>query len=531
MARVWSGDARHVVVQEADHARVPAPRGRPGPPRPHGGYRVTAARSAPTQPGGAVAGVAAGPAREVNGATAVWILIYLGLSLQLLQVGIIPLLPQIGRATHSTPADVSWLVTGSLLSGAIFLAVLTRLADLVGKRTVVLLALALVLLGSLIGCFATTLPLLVVARVLMGAVLPMLALPEAIASDTMAPRRAQFTIGAIHAGTGAGISAGLLLGALAATGHASWRVFFIVGAVASAIGIAAVVAGIRDSAERATGRLDVVGALLLAAGLVGVLLAVTEGPTWGWGSGRVLASGLAGLALLGVWWLHQRAARNPLISLRHLLRPAIRLPYAITFLAAIGIYSALSAVTRLAQTPAATGAGYGWTPVQAAWYAVPQLLGSVACFFLIRAFVQRGRLAAALTLGVALLVVSFALYGPLAAHAGGTLAALLTDSTGLGITLALTQIIILRSVPRAESGIAVGLSVVLYAVGNSVGSAVTGSLFAADHTAHGVPALSAYQLSFLISGIAAVLALALCVPLARRLRSAAPDGTPAAQPA
>src|SRR3954465_2825916 len=83
--------------------------------------------------------------REVNGRAAVWVLIYLGLSLQLLQVGIIPLLPQIGAATGPEPAPTSWLVTGSLLSGAVFLAVLSRLADLIGKKPVVLIALGLVL--------------------------------------------------------------------------------------------------------------------------------------------------------------------------------------------------------------------------------------------------------------------------------------------------------------------------------------------------------------------------------------------------
>jgi predicted MFS family arabinose efflux permease len=477
------------------------------------------ASSAPVHDSAASSELAPAGAREVNGRTAVGILIYLGLSLQLLQVGIIPLLPQIGRALGTEPATTSWLITGSLLSGAVFLAVLSRLADLIGKKPVVLIALGLVLVGSLIGCVADSFGGLLVARVLMGAVLPMLALPEAIASDTMAPRRAQFTIGAIHTGTGAGIAAGLLLGALAATGHASWRAFFVVGAVASAIGLVAVVVGIRDSAVRAPGGLDVVGAVLLAAGLVGVLLAVTEGPGWGWTSGRVLLSGILGLVLLAVWFVQQRSAAHPLISLRHLVSPAIRLPYAITFLAAIGIYSALSAVTRLAQTPAETGAGYGWTPVQVAWFAVPQLLGSIAGLVIIRTLVHRNRHVAALAVGAGLLVVSFCIYGPFVAHAGFTLVALLIDSAGLATVLAVTQIIILRSVPAAESGIAVGLSVVLYAIGNSVGSAIAASFFAANTVGPTpIPALSAYQLSFLVSGLAALVALGLCLPLARRLR-------------
>ena len=469
--------------------------------------------------GSTPAAAAPSAVREVNGGRAVAILIYLGLSLQLLQVGIIPLLVAIGKDVHQTPATTSWLVTAPLLSGAVFLAVLSRLADLIGKKPVVLLALALVLIGSLIGCFASGFGPLLVARVLMGAILPMLALPEAIASDTMAPKRAHVAIGAIHSGTGAGIAAGLLLGALAATGHASWRVYFVVGAVAAAIGLVAVAVGIRDSEVRAPGRLDVVGALLLSVGLVGVLLAVTKGPTWGWSSGRVLLVGIGGLIVLAGWWFQQRSATHPLISLRHLTAPAIRLPYAITFLAAIGIYSALSAVTRLAQTPSATGAGYGWSPAQVAWYAVPQLLGSLIGLVVIRTQVQRNRHIAALSIGVLLLVVSFAVYGPLVGHAGFTLFALLLDATGLAIVLAVTQIVILRSVPAAESGIAVGLSVVLYAVGNSVGSAVAGSLFAAHTTAAGLPALSAYRLTFLVSGLAALVALGLCVPLARRSRA------------
>jgi MFS family permease len=457
--------------------------------------------------------------RPVNGPAAVAILIYLGLSLQLLQVGIIPLLPQIGRAVHTTPATTSWLVAAGLLAGAVFLAVLSRLADLIGKKSVVLLALALVLAGSLIGCFSSSFGGLLLARILMGAVLPMLALPEAIASDTMEPRRAQFTIGAIHTGTGAGIAAGLLLGALAATGHASWRALFVVGVIVSAAGIAAVLAWVRDSPVRAPGRLDVAGALLLAVGLVGVLLAITEGPSWGWLSARVLGAGLGGLVVLAGWLVQQRAATQPLISVRHLLSPAVRLPYAMTFLAAIGIYSALSAVTRLAQTPEATGAGYGWSPVRVAWYALPQLAGSLLAYGLIRALAGRGRHVAALTAGFVLLIVSFAVYGAGVTHASATLTALMIDSTGLAVTLAVTQIVILGAVPAAESGIAVGLSVVLYAVGNSLGTAIAASLFQAYTVGHTtVPSLTAYRLSFLISALAAVLALALCAPLARRHR-------------
>jgi predicted MFS family arabinose efflux permease len=374
-----------------------------------------------------------------------------------------------------------------------------------------------VLAGSLIGCFADGFPALLVARVLMGAVLPMLALPEAIAADTMPRERAQVTIGAIHAGTGLGISGGLLLGALAGAGDASWRVFFVVGAVAAALGIAATLAFVRDAPERAPGRLDVLGAALLAGGLVALLLALTEGGNWGWGSFRVLGLAVLGLALLAAWFFQQRGAEHPLISVRHLLREDVRIPYAMTFLVAFGIYGALSAVTRLAQTPEPLG-GYGFSPLEAAWYALPQGVGSLVGLVLIRRFVPREQHARALAIGAGLIVLSFVGYGLLATHAAGTLPALLLDSAGLATTLAVTQIVVVRTVGPAESGIALGLTIVLYALGNTVGSAVVQTLFSDVTNAAGLPSLAAYRWAFALSGLAALGALALCVPLADRLR-------------
>lgn len=465
-----------------------------------------------------------------RGYAAMAALIYLGFSLQLLQVGIIPLLPLIGKDLHVSPASASWLVTASLLSGAICLAVLTRLADLIGKRAVVIICLVLVLAGSILGWIATSLTMLIVARVLMGAVLPMLALPEAIAADTMPRERAQVTIGAIHAGTGIGIAGGLLLGALAGAGEASWRTFFIVGVVASVIGIVATLATVPESPVRASGKLDVLGATLLSAGLIGLLLAFSEGPTWGWDSLAVLAVGLGGLALLVAWWFSERIVANPLISVQHLVRPDIRIPYAITFFIAFGIYGALTAITRIAQMPTETGFGYGFSTLQVAWYAIPQAVGSVVGLVIIRRMAPRGRRVEALALGAGLVVLSFVVFGVFTRRPGLTMAGLLIDSAGLATTLAVTQIVIVRAVSPVETGIALGLSVVLYAIGNTVGSAVLGVLFKSHAIGHTpLPSLAAFRWGFALSGLAGAVALALCAPLAAQARRRARRAEPAAR--
>ncbi|WP_335972410.1 MULTISPECIES: MFS transporter [Streptomycetaceae] len=451
----------------------------------------------------------------VNGRLAVGTLTYLGFALQLVQVGLIPLLPSIGRSLHASATATSWVLTSGLLSGAIFLAVLSRLADIIGKKTAILIAMALVVVGCTLCTFAENLPLLITGRVLIGAQLPMLALPEAVAGDTLPPARAHTAISAIHVGTGLGISGGLLLGALTGRQENGWHVYFAVGAVAGLIGLVATALTVRDSPLRAAGRLDVPGALLLAVALGAFLLGLSEGPTWGWSSAAVLALLVGGVAVGAVWWRYERSTRTPLIDVGYLTRPAVALPYLMTFLIAVGIYGSLSAVTRLAQTPSATGFGYGWSALAAGWFALPQALGSVAGIVVLRRLRPRGLVLTA-AVGFAAICVGF--LGFAAGHAVPLveLVALGFDAMGLAVTLAATQLLVLRAVAPAESGVALGLSVVMYAVGNSAGSAIAGVLFTSLTTPAGLPALASYLTGFAVCGACALLALLLCVPLARR---------------
>lgn len=454
----------------------------------------------------------------VNGRAAVITLTYLGFALQLVQVGLLPLLPAIGKALHTSTAGTSWILTSGLLSGAVFLAVLTRLADLIGKKPVILLAMGLVLAGCLIDSFATNLPLVLVGRVLIGAQLPMLALPEAIASDTLPQKQAHTAISAIHVGTGLGIAAGLLLGAVVGIHPQNWHLFFVIGAAASLLGLLATTVFVRDSPERARGGLDVPGAVLLTFALVALLLGLSQGPSWGWGSGQVLGLLVGGLALGALWWWRERTARTPLIDVSYLLRPEVALPYAMTFLIAFGIYGSLSAVTRLAQTPLASGFGYGWSSLMAGWFAVPQAVGSLLGILVLRTARPRGLV---LTSAVGFVSITIGFVGFALGHAVPLLelVSLGFDSMGLAVALAATQLLVLRAVPAAESGIALGLSVVMYAVGNSVGSAVAGVLFASLTTPAGTPALSSYLAGFAACGLCAIVALVLCVPLARHRRT------------
>jgi MFS family permease len=470
----------------------------------------------------------------VNGSAATVTLTYLGFALQLLQAGIVPLLPVLGHQLHLSAFELSWLLTAGLLSGALVLAVITRLADLFGKRAMMLAALAAVLAGSVLGCFARDYTLLLLARVLMGAQLPMLALPEAVASDTMPRRRAQVAIAAIHAGTGVGIAGGILLAALVGAHPSAWPAYFYVSAAVTAVGIIATLLTVRESPARARGGIDVAGAALLATGLVSVLLGLSEGPSWGWGSGGVILLLAAGVVLLAGWLAETRRARFPLLPWRSMTNPAVSLAYAVTFFVAFGVYGSLSAFTRYATAkPAVTGYGWSYSIIGTAWFALPQLIGASLCVVAVTLIARRFNQGVVTAAGGVLCILGYLGFALLASSHPGVMAAVAVYALGTGIALAGAQLLIVRTVPAEESGIALGVSIMMYAIGQSFGTAVVGVLFRALTLPSGLPSVPAFTTTFAVCAVASALAVAAGLAAARAvaLRSAtAGAGQPATVP-
>ncbi|WP_162641702.1 MFS transporter [Streptosporangium sp. 'caverna'] len=445
---------------------------------------------------------------ESNGNAAVGVLSYLGFTVLLLQVGIVPMLPAIGKQLGLSPGDVAWVLTAELLAGAIGLAVFTRLADLLGKRRIMVVCLTLALAGALLGALTHDIVMLFVARALMGAQAPMLALPEAIANDTMHPKRARRTIVTIHAGNSVGVAGGLLVGGLVGgVGH-DYHVYFWLAAVTLALGLASTLLVLRESPYRAEGGFDLPGALLLGLSLVSFLLGTSKGPTWGWSSPEVLGLIIGGLVLLGLWVLVERRSTHPLVDLTVITHAATRLPTLVVFLIAFGIYGAISAVTRFSQTnPQVAGYGFGWTPLQACLFAIPVGIGGLAAAWALQPIGRRIGFAGAASVSV--LCCSVAYFALAATHSipATMMVSLAIYALGNTMGLAAAQIIVLQAVPPSQSGVALGVTAILYAVGNSLGSTVVGVLFSSN-TLPGtqLPASGTYTAAFLVCGACTTLA-------------------------
>ena len=139
--------------------------------------------------------------------------------------------------------------------------------------------------------------------------------------------------------------------------HASWQWIFWAGAIMAG-GAALGTLRVPASGRRTPGRIDVPGALLLAAGLAALLLALTKTATWGWGDARTLGLIAAGLLVLVLFGLYERRAAEPLVNMSVFGRPVLATNLT-TMLVGTGMFGAFVLIPQIAQTPKSSGYGFG----------------------------------------------------------------------------------------------------------------------------------------------------------------------------
>lgn len=261
--------------------------------------------------------------------------------------------------THYQTSQGAWLLTAFLLLGAVAAPLVGRLADLHGKRRMLLVCVAGSALGSLLSAVATSYGVLIAGRALSGLLVPCLFLSYSLIRDVFPARTVALAVSVATSGMGlVAIPAPFLTGWLIDDhGFRSIFWFSLIGLVVLGAMIAV---STDESAVRSRARLDLLGAVLLGGGIAGILVAVSFGPTWGWTSGRTLGYLVAGVVLVAAWLLSARTITEPLIDIDVLRRR----PVLLTTISAGFVYGSSALFTMLlpmiAMTPAVLGLGYGF---------------------------------------------------------------------------------------------------------------------------------------------------------------------------
>jgi EmrB/QacA subfamily drug resistance transporter len=230
-------------------------------------------------------------------------------------------LPSIQADLGTAIKDAQWVVTAYTLAYGGLLLLGGRAADVLGRRRVFLAGVAVFTAASLGAALADSTAGLIAARVAQGIGAAMLtpaalSLVTTIFPDGPERRRALAAWAAVAASGGAfGVMAG---GALTET--LGWEAIFLINVpVGVAVGTAALRTLPRDRVE-ASGRIDVIGAVLASGSFVALIYALVEAPSAGWGSGQTL--GLLAASALGLvaFVLVERRLEEPLIALSVLRR-------------------------------------------------------------------------------------------------------------------------------------------------------------------------------------------------------------------
>ena len=460
------------------------------------------------------------PAKHPNRILSV--LVLAAISFALSQTLVVPALPALAKSLNASAAAASWVLTGFLLSASVATPIVGKLGDLYGKGRVLTGVMLTFAAGSVICALATSIDVVIAGRVVQGVAGGVFPLAFGVIRDTFPRPRVAGGIGLLSASFGIGGGIGLpLAGIVVDNLDLSWLFWISLVSVPVALAVHRLVPP-SPPVERA--RVDWLGAFVLSLSLVAVLLAVTEGGTWGWGSPRTLGLIAGGLLALAVWLRIESKHEQPLIELGVLRDRVVAATNLSAFLVGFAMFSSFLLIPRFAQAPAGAGYGFAMSVTASGFLMAPTAGAQLLAGPLAGPLGVRAGLRIALAFGAALICGAFALLAFFHTHpwefiVGGML-------LGAGITFALASManLIVQSVPQSDVGIATGINTIMRTVGGAFGAA-TGTAIVAAHIARsGLPTERGYAIAFLASGASGVLAVGAALLLPRSRQDAVDDG-------
>lgn len=431
------------------------------------------------------------------------------LASSMLQSLVAPALTTIGKELGGSTSDASWILTAYLLAASIFTPVLGRLADMVGKRPVIIGVLVTLLVGTVVSALAPNLGVLILGRAIQGAAGAILPLSISTVRDVLPERRVSASVGLLSAIFGVGGGVGILVaGPILQT--LGWHFLFWIPAGLIAVALVGAVLGMPDSPTRRPGRIDAAGSLILAVALSGILLGVTNGRTWGWASSATLGSIVIGAAALAVFVPVELQRRDPLIDLRSFAERATWTAHIGALIVGFGMFALFVLVPTLLQIPMASGFGFGASATMAGFTLIPAVLTMVFFSAAAAGLIRRVGPRTPMLLGSAALSAAFVIAVVGRADLWAVIVGVALAGAGIGIALSSIANSLVRNVKPDRSAEALSTNTIARTIGSSIGTAVVASLIVG---ANGQPVESGFVTGFLVSAAVSVMGIAVAATI------------------
>ena len=467
-------------------------------------------------------------------ATVELLLVGLGtLAASMSQALLIPILGKLPEDIPSHPSEsgIEWLLTSTLLVAAVAVPLFGRLGDMFGKRRLLLIALGLLVVGSVLDAVTNNMALLITGRAIQGGSMAAIPLGISLLATLLPKERVGSGIATISAMLGVGGALAMPIGGFIGE-HADYHWIFWLTAIIGAVAVIGIFLVVPEAQNRRPGKVDLPGTALLSAALVALLLPLAETADWGWGDGRTIGLLVAAIVLFLAFGLVETRSKEPLVDLNALRRRPIVLTNTASILLGFSMFAMMIGVANYVQTPTQSGYGFGSSIVVSGLAMLPSGL----MMLLLSPVSARGirRFGAPKMMAAGAVIVAL----------GWLMRIVLTDAlwevivgtaiSGVGVALAYAAMptLINTHTPAHEIAAANGLNSLARSVGSSLASAIGGSILAGsvivatvDGQLTGWSSLGSYRVLFAMSAAAGVISalIALLVP-----RHADPDALPEA---
>lgn len=449
------------------------------------------------------------------------LLITLGaLVVSLSQTVLIPVLAVLPGELDTSASNVSWLLTATLLVGAVTVPIFGRLGDMFGTRRMLLVALAALAVGSFVTAVTDNVPLLIAGRAIQGAAVAAIPLGISLLSSILPRERVGTAIALVSAMLGIGGALGLPLAGVVAE-HADFHMLFWITGVAGLIAFAGILAMVPESPHRTGGRVDIPGAVLLSAALVSLMLPLSKAGDWGWGSPWVWGLLIASAVLLLILGAVELRIRGPLVDMRALRRWPILATNIASILFGFALFASLIGTASYIQAPEASGYGFGSSIVAGGLALLPSGLAMLVFAPISAKLIASRGAPQTLALGALVVAVGWAMRIVFTGSLWEVILGATVVGIGTGIGYASIPALINTHTPPTEIAAANGLNTLFRTLGSSLASALGAAILAASTITlggHLLPDLTAYRVLFALCAASAALAAAMALLVPRHAR-------------